>query len=59
MIEVDDQFGAVSVLPHNLNDAALIVLPEVAVSLVAGLSVMGNALPPVALSGRAVGGNAH
>jgi hypothetical protein len=57
--DVDEQLGAVSLLPHNLKEAALIVVPEVAVSLAAGLSVMANALPPVAVSGRAVGGTAH
>jgi hypothetical protein len=53
------QFGAVSPEPHRRTDDAVIVAPDAPVSFVAGLIVIAIAVPPDAVSARAVGGTAH
>jgi hypothetical protein len=53
------QFGATSPEPHKRTDDAAIVAPDDPVSFVAGFFVMAIAVPPDALSARAVGGTAH
>jgi hypothetical protein len=53
------QFGAVSLEPHKRTDVAAIVAPDDPVSFVAGFFVMAIAVPPDAVSARAVGGTAH
>ena len=53
------QFGAVSPEPHKRTDDAVIVAPDDPVSLVEGFFVMAIAVPPDAVSARAVGGTAH
>jgi hypothetical protein len=53
------QFGAISPEPHKRTDDAAIVAPDDPVSFVAGFFVMAIAVPPDAVSARAVGGTAH
>jgi hypothetical protein len=57
--EVAVQFGAISPEPHKRTDDAAIVAPDAPVSLVAGFFVIAIAVPPDAVSARAVGGTAH
>jgi hypothetical protein len=53
------QFGAISPEPHKRTDDAAIVAPDDPVSFVAGFIVIAIAVPPDAVSARAVGGTAH
>jgi len=57
--EVAVQFGAVSLEPHRRTVDAVIVAPDAPVSFVAGFIVIAIAVPPDAVSARAVGGTAH
>jgi hypothetical protein len=53
------QFGAVSPEPHRRTDDVVIVAPDAPVSFDAGFIVIAIAVPPDAVSARAVGGTAH
>jgi hypothetical protein len=57
--DVAVQFGAVSLEPHKRTDDAVIVAPDAPVSFDAGFIVIAIAVPPDAVSARAVGGTAH
>ena len=57
--DVAEQFGAVSPEPHKRTVDAVIVAPDAPVSFVAGFIAVAIAVPPDAVSARAVGGTAH
>jgi hypothetical protein len=57
--DVAVQFGAVSPERHRRTVDAVIVAPDAPVSFVAGFIVIAIAVPPDAVSARAVGGTAH